>query len=455
MSPQLIEAVRERIMLGYTKEQVYSELKQAGYDDLTIEQAYQRAGAPQAAQPISASTMPPQEEQAATPGGAVTQSVRQLSSFGQMFSGSFRYVWGRKDLLLLIMIPTILSVLLSEVVPGIELLLALVNMVMYSMALYVLAMLDVRSVSVGEAWQWIYRNFSKYLWVAVLSAVVVMGGMMLLVVPGIIVSIMIAFSVFVLMREGVRGMAALRRSRSLVQGYWWAVFGRSVLFSIVTFFIVFGVAFTVGLLSVGVPNGEMLFVALLQIVSAVFQLAGMRFSAYIFHGLRVIKAGQTEQNDATRWQYTVLAWLGLLFPVSLVIGAIVLASLDDARLAGQTAELRQELNLVRLSAERYYQGADSYLGVCTELELAITGATSGVANCYDSETAWAMTLSERIGDMRTPLCVDHDSAPDFGTIKPGATECTFTSDREVLDRMEDAAAKERAVDLRERSGVDG
>jgi SOS response regulatory protein OraA/RecX len=94
MSPQLIEAVRERIMLGYTKEQVYSELKQAGYDDLTIEQAYQRAGAPQAAQPISASTMPPQEEQAATPGGAVTQSVRQLSSFGQMFSGSFRYVWG-------------------------------------------------------------------------------------------------------------------------------------------------------------------------------------------------------------------------------------------------------------------------------------------------------------------------------------------------------------------------
>ena len=41
MSPELEQAIRERVDLGHSKEQISEELRSAGYDDATIDRVYE------------------------------------------------------------------------------------------------------------------------------------------------------------------------------------------------------------------------------------------------------------------------------------------------------------------------------------------------------------------------------------------------------------------------------
>ncbi|RJO59378.1 hypothetical protein C4546_02450 [Candidatus Parcubacteria bacterium] len=53
-----------------------------------------------------------------------------------------------------------------------------------------------------------------------------------LVVPAIIFGVFWAFSIYLVMTENLSGWAALKRSKTVVQGRWWKVFGNLIAFSI-------------------------------------------------------------------------------------------------------------------------------------------------------------------------------------------------------------------------------
>ncbi|MAF79665.1 hypothetical protein CL629_01145 [bacterium] len=87
-----------------------------------------------------------------------------------------------------------------------------------------------------------YReSFSKigsYIWIGVLSTLAVLGGLLLFVIPGIIISVAITFAAFILFVEGDKGSAALFKSREYVRGNWWGVLGRVLFaFLIVSLFL--------------------------------------------------------------------------------------------------------------------------------------------------------------------------------------------------------------------------
>ena len=65
-----------------------------------------------------------------------------------------------------------------------------------------------------------------FIWVSLLVGVIVFGGTLLLIVPGIIFSLWYLFATMQLVVDGTRGYAALKASRSLVIGRWWGVFWR-------------------------------------------------------------------------------------------------------------------------------------------------------------------------------------------------------------------------------------
>ncbi|OGL66433.1 hypothetical protein A2856_01940 [Candidatus Uhrbacteria bacterium RIFCSPHIGHO2_01_FULL_63_20] len=62
--------------------------------------------------------------------------------------------------------------------------------------------------------------------VLLLTFFAIMLGFAVFFFPGVYVLIAVAFVVQVALAEGKRGLSALRRSRDLVRGYWWAIFGR-------------------------------------------------------------------------------------------------------------------------------------------------------------------------------------------------------------------------------------
>ena len=70
------------------------------------------------------------------------------------------------------------------------------------------------------------KYFFPYLWIAVLSTLAILGGFILLIIPGVIFMIWFTFAPFILLFEERRGMEALRASRALVRGRWWSVFIR-------------------------------------------------------------------------------------------------------------------------------------------------------------------------------------------------------------------------------------
>jgi len=73
------------------------------------------------------------------------------------------------------------------------------------------------------------QRLGSFLWVYLLVWFMIAGGSLLCLVPGLLFAFWFLFAPFVLAREDLRGMDALLKSRSYIDGLGWAVFGRVLL----------------------------------------------------------------------------------------------------------------------------------------------------------------------------------------------------------------------------------
>ncbi len=72
------------------------------------------------------------------------------------------------------------------------------------------------------------KYFWAYVWISILSTVVIGLWTLLLIIPGIIFAIYYLLYNYTFFFEDLKGMKALRRSKELIKGYWWAVCGRTL-----------------------------------------------------------------------------------------------------------------------------------------------------------------------------------------------------------------------------------
>ena len=80
--------------------------------------------------------------------------------------------------------------------------------------------------------------FWPYLGLSILTAVLIFLWLLLLIIPGIIFSVFYVFAVYVFFCEDKRGMEAIKRSKNLVKGYFWQIFGRILFLFLVTLIFV-------------------------------------------------------------------------------------------------------------------------------------------------------------------------------------------------------------------------
>ncbi len=71
-------------------------------------------------------------------------------------------------------------------------------------------------------------TFWPVVWTIILSAIAILCGFILFIIPGIIFSIWFSFSIYATLFDGQKGGAALKASKHLVQGRWFAVLWRLV-----------------------------------------------------------------------------------------------------------------------------------------------------------------------------------------------------------------------------------
>jgi hypothetical protein len=463
MSPELITAVKERVQLGYTEDKIREELKGSGYTNEVIDEVLLVAsGKKEVPIPVPVPTSPVSSGPVVFPG-----------TF-DLISDGFSFAFKRLDLFVLLAAPLVLFAIISSVGSYdnglsinviIPLVLAgLIIFIFYLLArataLHIAVENSSKVVSLGEGFNWAKKNFLGLLWVNLLVLLVVYGGFILLIVPGVIVSILVFFSQFVYAKEGIRGLSALLRSREIVKGNWGAVFGKLFLIGLCFFVVYILLTIVIGMFADVIGDqrsSTIVSVSLLQIVGVGFYLTFLNIGVRMFEILRQAKPYVVSPNgEEGRSKYTVLACIGMFIPVLGILSAIVLASLSDARDAGLEASLRASMSAVGSGAEVYFsENGNSYLGVCDEMEPIVTqGNPSLVVFCNDSNESWALTANlTRSSGVVPPttltLCVDSDAGPiEGGFSNEDNTKCSGQDylDYEFNNSLD---AKDRAAELRE------
>lgn len=128
-----------------------------------------------------------------------------------------------------------------------------------------------REDSALEALQVGLNKFLPMLVAVVLYTLAIMIGSVLLLIPGIILSLSLAFYLYFIVIDDMGGYAALKASHQLVWGNWWRTAAVFTVPGIVLVVLYFGLFFVVGLLSAGfasIPGLESLINALTNLLFA-------------------------------------------------------------------------------------------------------------------------------------------------------------------------------------------
>ncbi len=197
---------------------------------------------PQEAMQNSVAPPPPLPEPAVS-------GPQELLAIGALFSSVWELFKQRWLLLLGIMLATVVAIMsppmLAAVVlagsakgsfsglvsfimgMGIAVILALL-IACWGMAAVMNAAVDTR-LGFKESFERAKGNWIALAWVSTLYSFIVGGASLLFIIPGVLTGIWFFASGYLVVAEDVRGMEALLKSKALVQGRFWPVFGRLVL----------------------------------------------------------------------------------------------------------------------------------------------------------------------------------------------------------------------------------
>lgn len=295
---ELTATVAEYRRAGYADEKIREELQQAGCDDATID-------------------------------SVLSEVVAEVSlpSATALFTLGFSFAKANLNLLLLLTIPyAVLAVtnfwLVVQVAPEATRDLVLSVVAIGAFFTYFILSLTVLyrlmntpdAETLTDAFAWVKVNIWSFLWLGLLTTLVTMGGFLLLVIPGIIVSVYLYLAQYVFVAEGKTGMAAVLRSRELVRGYWLAVFSRLLLIGIMLFgsMLLLGVLISTVLLFVPAgPTTDLVKELCMQLASAGIALMMFRVGKEVYKGLvREVPAGQETTFISVRQRYLALAAAG-------------------------------------------------------------------------------------------------------------------------------------------------
>lgn len=128
-----------------------------------------------------------------------------------------------------------------NVILGLLMVVAIVILIIVAVSaqagLYIMIKNETKELTIKEA----FMEGKKYAWrffvVNLLMGIFVLLWSILLIIPGIIAAIYYTFAPWLLIDKGDTGTGAIKKSKNMVKGYWWAVFGRLVAIQILLMII--------------------------------------------------------------------------------------------------------------------------------------------------------------------------------------------------------------------------
>jgi uncharacterized membrane protein len=175
-------------------------------------------------------------------------------------------------------------------------------------------------MSSEEAYWRSLKKIGPYYWLLLLEFLITLGGMVMGVLPAIIFGVWFSMAIFIFVDQEQRGINALLRSKEYVTGYWWGVFGRTLLMAFIVLIIEAIIGGAAGVF--GQSVNYMVSLAL-QLITVPFSIA---FSYTIYKALKEMKPELVgEPVKGNRSFFLFSAWLGVASPIIVLSLAAIIA----------------------------------------------------------------------------------------------------------------------------------
>lgn len=169
-------------------------------------------------------------------------------------------------------------------------------------------------------------------WVGFLVSLTTLGGAVLLIVPGIVITLLLSISFYALFAEDRRGISALAASWHYIRGYWLAVFWRFIVYGVLMLVVnlaVATVAFGPTIFSILISGALQPQSYLLGIGSIIFSVftylflypLGIIYSYFIYISLKEVKASAPFEESAAKLKRRVKIFMGIG-----IVGLVVLVA---------------------------------------------------------------------------------------------------------------------------------
>lgn len=129
--------------------------------------------------------------------------------------------------------------------------------------------------------------FFPYLWVSILSGVIIVLGFIALIIPGVIFMVWFCFSGFILINEGTRGIPALKTSKKYVEGHFMDVFVRLLVLILVMILVSIVIGMVTGALFYG-----SLHYAMSDLLSALVMPFAVIYLSYLYRDVKAHKSSE-------------------------------------------------------------------------------------------------------------------------------------------------------------------
>jgi hypothetical protein len=161
--------------------------------------------------------------------------------------------------------------------------------------------------------------FWPFVWVTILEILAVLGGSMMLIIPGIWLAIVLSLMAYVFVIEHRRGVDALRQSKDYIKGYWWAVLGRVLLLGLMFLAATFIIEIPIMIIA-----GNAARVLVTMLLTLFFIPFSVIYHYVIFENLRELKPELAEvQTKKGTGFIKTSAIVGIVVPVLAVCALII------------------------------------------------------------------------------------------------------------------------------------
>ncbi len=247
MTPELIAAIKDRIAVGRSKEEIQQEVMAVGYSEEAFLEAYQVAIINQSVSSSEVGGYGDDNAYAVPATYGVSGEGAVLIGYGDLFGRAWQLLLGQVSNLLkvgsiILVIGLAIGYFVFSLGANLSFgyyfliipILMIVSLPLFFILYFILTRALIarsQNLSLGQHTGWVFRHLWPLLVVTILTGLIVQIGFALLFIPGIIATIYLLFASLLVVDEKATAIEAMKLSVRLVKGRFFALLGRLLVVS--------------------------------------------------------------------------------------------------------------------------------------------------------------------------------------------------------------------------------